>query len=191
MKKITAIIMVMAIAIATAFAVANPTDNTLKLNYDVNDKVTLAYGFKMIGDATDTEKTAFDVGSSYGKIAGATKTFSIIDHSYYNAASGYSLKITIGDPTIWTNTEIATETGSDPASSDLSKGTEAQDVSLTVSGKSVTVAYPAVTTKAGIINRVSATDGKVIATFTITWDDAEVAAGTYQSTATVTYTTVS
>ena len=169
MKKITAIIMVMAIAIATVFAVTNPANNTLTLNYDVNDKVTLAYGFKMTGDATDTEKTTFDVGSSDGKIAGATKAFSIIDHSYYNASTAYSLKITIGDPTIWTNTEFATETGSDPESSDLSKGTEAKDVSLTVSGKSVTVAYPAVTTKAGIINRVSA--GEIIATFTITWAD--------------------
>ena len=188
MKKITAIIMVMAIAITTAFAVTNPANNTLTLNYDVKDKVTLAYGFKMDGDST--EKTTFDFGPSDGKIAGATKTFSIIDHSYYNASTAYSLKITIGDPTIWTNTEFTTETGSDPESSDLSKGTEAEDVSLTVSGKSVTVAYPAVTTNAGIINRVSATDGKVIATFTITWVDAEVAAGTYQSTTNITYETV-
>ncbi|MGX8678176.1 MAG: hypothetical protein ACQGQO_03610 [Sphaerochaetaceae bacterium] len=194
MKKITAIIMVMAIAIATVFAVTNPANNTLTLNYDVNDKVTLAYGFKMAGDSTDTEKTTFDAGSSDGKIAEATKTFSIIDHSYYNAASGYSLKIEIGDPTIWTNTVIASETGSDPSVSNLAAGTSTtteDGVVLSVSGKSVTVAYPAVTTKAGIINRVSADDGEIIATFTITWADAEVAAGTYQSIATVTYTTVS
>lgn len=193
MKKITAIIMVMAIAIATVFAVTNPANNTLTLNYDVNDKVTLAYGFKMAGDSTDTEKTTFVAGSGDGKIVGATKAFSIIDHSYYNAHSHYSLKITVGDPSIWKNTAIATETGSTPTSSNLSVGTDTSatdGVELSVSGKSVTVDYPAVTTKAGIINRVSATDGKVIATFTITWVDAEVAAGTYQSTTNITYETV-
>ena len=183
--------MVMAIAIATAFAVTNPANNTLTLNFAVNDKVTLAYGFKMTGDSD--EKTTFDAGSGDGKIVGATKTFSIIDHSYYNADSDYSLKITVGDPSIWKNTAIATETGSTPTSSNLSVGTDTSatdGVELSVSGKSVTVDYPAVTTKAGIINRVSATDGKIIATFTISWADAEVAAGTYQSTTNITYETV-
>ena len=183
--------MVMAIAITAAFAVTNPDANTLTLNFNVGDKVTLAYGFKMTGD-TD-EKTTFTAGSADGEITGATKTFSIIDHSYFNAATAYSLRISITDPTIWTNTVTDTETGSDPEASNFTVGTDTSatdGVELSVSAKSVTVDYPAVTTKAGIINRVSATNGKTIATFTVTWATAEVAAGTYQSNISVTYETV-
>jgi len=194
MKKITAIIMVMAIAIATVFATAGlPSTSNLNLNFTVTDSSALAYGFQ---HEANSQTTSFTVGTTSENESGISDspasgyTLSLMDNSYYNNSSAYTLYINLGTPSVWKNSAVTPviETTSHPTINDLAVYTAADGVTATVqtANAKIKVVYDAVTATADIVKR-NATPVE-IATFNVQWGAEEVPAGTYTSTVAVTFT---
>ena len=194
MKKITAIIMVMAIAIATVFATAGlPSTSDLNLNFTVADSSVLAYGFQ---HEANSQTTSFTVGSTANGGKGITAspnggyTLSLMDNSYYHTSSAYTLYINLGTPSFWKNSAVTPviETTSHPTINGLDVYTAADGVTATVetANAKIKVVYDAVTAAANIVKRNAIP--VEIATFNVQWGAEEVPAGTYTSTVAVTFT---
>lgn len=194
MKKITAIIMVMAIAIVSVFATGLPASSpsSLSLNFTVTDSSVLDYGFK---HASEDQATSFTVGSTATGESGISAspsggyTLSLMDNSYYNNSVATTLYINLATPTAWACTTPAVTATTHPTINSLVEATAANNVTCTVetANAKLKVVYSAVSTIAGIVDR--RTSAVALATFNVQWEAENVPVGTYTSTIAVTYTT--
>lgn len=193
MKKITVLIMVMVMTIASVFATTLPTaPSSVDLKFNVTGTATLLYGFQH--DATNGIATSFVVGSTASDGTGITANttgyaLSLMDCSKYNDNSEYTLYITLGIPGVWTCASPSITGTTNPTINDLVAKTAVNGVTASVvtDNSKIKVVYSAVTTKAGIIDRSTAHEE--LASFNIQWEAENVPVGTYTSTMTVSYTT--